>query len=541
MSENKKRKRKIRLPKNTWKILSFAFLIFFVILIIFLLSLQSSRMQTFLTQKVADFLSDEIHKGITVGKVDIEFFNKIVLKKVFIKDNKGDTLLYLKTLKADIIEIDNENSRLYLDEIFIDGLKLKVIKSKKGKTNYNFANILFNKKTKIKFLKASTEKEKDWKFDFKKLKIINSSVSYKDENAKKHHFKNIFNKNDFFLENIYFSIDNFKNDSDTLTFKIEKINFLDKSGFYLKNFSSQHKISPKTIEYKNLKIETSNSKIFSKILKIDFDSIADLKNKNPNIAIEFLLKKSKISLKDISYFVPKLYGLENDIFLETELNGKLGDLHCTKLNFYFEKETELICNFVAKDITDFKKSNLYFNIEKFITNESDLEKIKVPPFEKKKNLKLPKEFGNLGKIFYSGSFTKLENDFIIKNKFNTDLGNINLDIFFRPLEDWKVYNFKGNIFTEHFNLGKLIYPKKSKQVFEIGIKNELKGVFKDKNLKAEMNGIILKMLFDKYLYKNIQINSNFDKNKIDGYIIIDKENPFLSGKFTFDFKFKDLF
>ncbi|MBN1987375.1 MAG: hypothetical protein JW761_13775, partial [Prolixibacteraceae bacterium] len=66
------------------------------------LSVQNSRVQTYLTQMFANQLSKQIHSKITVGKVNIAFFNKIILNDVLVEDQKSDTLFYTQKLLAKI-------------------------------------------------------------------------------------------------------------------------------------------------------------------------------------------------------------------------------------------------------------------------------------------------------------------------------------------------------------------------------------------------------------------------------------------------------
>ena len=59
------------------------------------IALQSSIVQTFLTRKLAKELSSRIDANITIGKVDISLFQKILLKDVMLEDQQSDTLLFV--------------------------------------------------------------------------------------------------------------------------------------------------------------------------------------------------------------------------------------------------------------------------------------------------------------------------------------------------------------------------------------------------------------------------------------------------------------
>ena len=61
-----------------------------------------SSVQTWLVKKIAAGLSKNLHTKVTVQKVDVGFFNKVLLKGVMVEDLKKDTLLYAGIVKANV-------------------------------------------------------------------------------------------------------------------------------------------------------------------------------------------------------------------------------------------------------------------------------------------------------------------------------------------------------------------------------------------------------------------------------------------------------
>ena len=51
-------------------------------------------------QKITTYLSDELNTEVTIDRIDIDFFDKLVMEGFILKDLKGDTLLYAGNLKA---------------------------------------------------------------------------------------------------------------------------------------------------------------------------------------------------------------------------------------------------------------------------------------------------------------------------------------------------------------------------------------------------------------------------------------------------------
>lgn len=56
--------------------------------------LQSSWVQNWLIRRTTDYLSKELETTVSIGHIDISFFDQLALEQVYIQDQHGDTLLY---------------------------------------------------------------------------------------------------------------------------------------------------------------------------------------------------------------------------------------------------------------------------------------------------------------------------------------------------------------------------------------------------------------------------------------------------------------
>lgn len=80
-------------------------LLVFIGLIIFSwILLQFGPIQNFLVKNAAERLSEKLGTEVKVGEVDIEFFDKILLKEVFIEDEYRDTLLHAQELSLNLTD-----------------------------------------------------------------------------------------------------------------------------------------------------------------------------------------------------------------------------------------------------------------------------------------------------------------------------------------------------------------------------------------------------------------------------------------------------
>ncbi len=83
------------------KIENIAFVFLLLILALYF-TLQSSTVQNWLITRISNYLSEELKTTVTIGHVDIAFFDNLVLEQVFIADLHGDTLLYAGQLSAGV-------------------------------------------------------------------------------------------------------------------------------------------------------------------------------------------------------------------------------------------------------------------------------------------------------------------------------------------------------------------------------------------------------------------------------------------------------
>jgi uncharacterized protein YhdP len=83
-------------------------LVFLILLLV--LSLQTSPVQNFARGKVQNFLEKKLKTRVEIGKLDISFPNAILLKNIYIEDQTKDTLLSGGLLKVDLLLVHQWSS-----------------------------------------------------------------------------------------------------------------------------------------------------------------------------------------------------------------------------------------------------------------------------------------------------------------------------------------------------------------------------------------------------------------------------------------------
>ena len=95
-----------KLLKIAAKTIGFLFEWILILLIAFAFLIRSFPFQTYLAHQATAFLSKELNTQFEIGRVEIVFLNKILLKDVLILDLKKDSILYSKEISLKLEKID---------------------------------------------------------------------------------------------------------------------------------------------------------------------------------------------------------------------------------------------------------------------------------------------------------------------------------------------------------------------------------------------------------------------------------------------------
>ena len=168
--------------------------------------------QTWLVNQVADSFSKKLNTKVSIKKIDISFFNKLLLRDLLVKDRSNDTLVYAGTAKLSITDWF----------IFKDKAEIKYLGLEDAKVNMNRKDSVWNYQFLIDyFASPSTGKAK------KQIEF----------NLKEAHFKNInFIKNDGWIgQDMNVSLDALDISMNGVDYKNKNISinnlFLDKPKF----------------------------------------------------------------------------------------------------------------------------------------------------------------------------------------------------------------------------------------------------------------------------------------------------------------------
>src|SRR5262249_30495939 len=109
---------------------------------------------------------------------------------------------------------------------------------------------------------------------------------------------------------------------DTIKAHVKNISLKEKSGFVLNHLEADARITPKLASASHLQVETpySSMKDSFSFGYFNFHAFYDF---NSKVILTALLKQSKVSLKDVNYFIPGISEVQELLVVDGRIQGSL--------------------------------------------------------------------------------------------------------------------------------------------------------------------------------------------------------------------------
>lgn len=478
-------------------------------------AIQTPTVQTWLSKRIAAYISGELGAKVEVGKVSIDLWARLVIEDLYIEDQHQDTLLFVKSLHVRSYKLDKTTGefRVGSAELFEPDFHLKRYASD---SLLNYAFILDY----IDSFSDTLDTSAASNVRVGNLKLINGRFIYENEHRAPRGVYGL-DWNHMLISNLNLEIEDFLSAGDSIMANIQHISGNDISGFEVKGFESNLKIIPGEVILADANIETNYSAIRG---DLDFflQTIDDLDYFEQKVRMKHEFKDAKLRLADLAYFVSDLEGWENDVIISGKVTGTVERLKGKNLRLQLDENTFFKGDFDMDGLPNIDETFISLNIRELTSNKWELEKLQVPPFKDRIKLETPDNFSVLGQMVFTGNFTGFINDFVAYGKLKTAIGNVEGDVSFK--EDFKIndYVYQGNVKTEEFDLGKF-YSDGNIGVVSSDVYIDGAGLSVD-NLDLSFKGEISKLVANKYAYTNIRTDGTFKERYFDGEFFIRDPN-----------------
>ena len=476
-------------------------LIVLYLLLIVLMHLPS--VQTFLGKEVAEALADKFGTKVEVGKVNLGFFNRIIIDDVMMYDQQGDSLIYASRLSAKIDYMAATQGKISVSSAQIFGLRANLYRQT-AKSPANFQFVLDSLASK------DTTQHKPLDLHIGSLIIRRGAIAYNQRDVAPR--SGVFSPQHIRVSELSSHILLNHVTDNSIDLLLKKLSFKDESGFKLQSLHFKLQADRQKATLKEFRLLMPRSELVLDDLKATY-RFEGKRFIPESLHFEGGIQQSKITFADVASLVPALRHFDDAVFVSSRFSGTAKSISVPSLNLRTGSGS---INLQARGSYSHASSHPAWN--------ADIANLNLSPAGVEflaenlgSKVKIPKEIQRLGTIHLTGKAKGYEKVLSAKGNIETDAGNISLQAV---KNDDRI---KASVDTRGVNLGRILDNRKlGTVVAKIDAHGTMKHIF--------AKGNIARFDYGNYDFHNIEIDGDYDMKVLRGTASIADPNVNLSVK-----------
>ena len=476
-------------------------LIVLYLLLIVLMHLPS--VQTFLGKEVAEALADKFGTKVEVGKVNLGFFNRIIIDDVMMYDQQGDSLIYASRLSAKIDYMAATQGKISVSSAQIFGLRANLYRQT-AKSPANFQFVLDSLASK------DTTQHKPLDLHIGSLIIRRGAIAYNQRDVAPR--SGVFSPQHIRVSELSSHILLNHVTDNSIDLLLKKLSFKDESGFKLQSLHFKLQADRQKATLKEFRLLMPRSELVLDDLKATY-RFEGKRFIPESLRFKGGIQQSKITFADVASLVPALRHFDDAVFVSSRFSGTAKSISVPSLNLRTGSGS---INLQARGSYSHASSHPAWN--------ADIANLNLSPAGVEflaenlgSKVKIPKEIQRLGTIHLTGKAKGYEKVLSAKGNIETDAGNISLQAV---KNDDRI---KASVDTRSVNLGRILDNRKlGTVVARIDAHGTMKHIF--------AKGNIARFDYGNYNFHNIDIDGDYDMKTLRGTASIADPNVNLSVK-----------
>ena len=476
-------------------------LIVLYLLLIVLMHLPS--VQTFLGKEVAEALADKFGTKVEVGKVNLGFFNRIIIGDVMMYDQQGDSLIYASRLSAKIDYMAATQGKISVSSAQIFGLRANLYRQT-AKSPANFQFVLDSLASK------DTTQHKPLDLHIGSLIIRRGAIAYNQRDVAPR--SGVFSPQHIRVSELSSHILLNHVTDNSIDLLLKKLSFKDESGFKLQSLHFKLQADRQKATLKEFRLLMPRSELVLDDLKATY-RFEGKRFIPESLRFKGGIQQSKITFADVASLVPALRHFDDAVFVSSRFSGTAKSISVPSLNLRTGSGS---FNLQARGSYSHASSHPAWN--------ADIANLNLSPAGVEflaenlgSKVKIPKEIQRLGTIHLTGKAKGYEKVLSAKGNIETDAGNISLQAI---KNDDRI---KASVDTRGVNLGRILDNRKLGTVeARIDAHGTMKHIF--------AKGNIARFDYGNYDFHNIEIDGDYDMKTLRGTASIADPNVNLSVK-----------
>ncbi len=518
--------------------------VFFVLFIAFY-ALQLPEVQTRLSHNAMHWLSERLGGNVSVSKVRITWFDKVVFEDLNIKDHQDRNMIYVREVYVDaganlnvslgnvfeydrrqgwrslrfkpekMIRFDNN-----LDFVTLNNPEARFIRDRKGMLNFDYWLLEVNKLTQKE--KQGNKPVKPFTLD--NLNIKDGIVSIVTEYTKRH-TDGTFDFANFEFRDLNARLEQLSFKRDTML--MVSHNLSAKDGFSeleIRNATGRFFRSRKAIRLDNFQVQINESKLQNR-LYFSYDRPSDFGDFFNKVHIDADMRNSLLNAKDIGLFIPLMKSFKEEYKVSARLNGPVAALQLKDMTLEFGKGSRIAGNAKLTGLPELMTTHSVLDLKPSVLLAPDIAQYSG-------NENFQKYISLIERLDFSGTFNGVYNDFQSRPRLiSPRLGEVVGEVKVKAKGQLE---YSGNLVVNQFRIGELL---ENPHLDEITFHGKINGLGRElEEARVHLDGHVSTIDFKGYRYRNIAVDGNLGQSLFDGKLNIDDPNILadVEGKIDFN-------
>ncbi|MBQ8672572.1 MAG: translocation/assembly module TamB [Bacteroides sp.] len=466
---------------------------------------------------VARELATVLGSDLSVGRIDVGLLNRIIIDDLLLYDRSGKEMLKVARLSAKFDILPLFEGRISISNVQLFGFNVCIEKeTPSSPPNFQFVvDALASKDT------LSQGNNLDLRIN--SLLIRRGRLSYDVHSEQETPGR--FNTSHIRLQNIAASISlkALKNDSVNMAIKRMSAEEL-QSGFELKQLKMKLIGNNRQLRVDNFHLVLPKSVLEIEEAGMRYDSLPVLTGADGDLAYSLQMLPSRITLKDISPFLPSLSFFEEQLDVEMTLKGNRETMECSRFSVVNGNDLTLHGTASLSELTSSEGpfisghlSRLYANHDgmAFLFHNLKGSQATVPPLLQR-----------MGSILFHGNLTGQFNDFKAHGDVRTRQGSVSTDIQITANRGHDFWSYRGDVRTTDFQLGELLAADK---IGKVSLGLHLHGHhYQQKQPHIFLKGEVPLLEYSDYTYQDITLDGEYRQGGFEGMLKLEDSNADIS-------------
>lgn len=498
-----------------------------------ILALNIPFVQRRLSVIASNELSRLFHTEVTIGNIDLGLLNRIIIKDLKVKDQLGSDLLHIARFSAKIDVPALTRQKIRINSVQLFGMNARLQKSTPTSApNFQFIlDALASKDT--------VPKENHIDLRINSILIRRGHISYDLLTAPTTPGK--FNASHIDLNNLSAMLSLKALTTDSINAHIRRMSFTEHSGFRLNQLSVGVMCNRRGLNTLKFTAELPNSTLKIDTLTAQFTDMSQLTSLSDTLVYRGRLH-ANITLADLQAFVPAFREVTNPFQISIAFYGKGKQASLSRLRIHTpEKGLNIDINGRIDASEPDREPRFYSQVSEAEISSEGIAWLfrnfagKTEP---------PAILKNTESIRFNGEISGVPSLLSMYGKIYSDAGSIRADVTMQKDTLTQTRSYSGQIASDSLQLDKILgkESKLGKTAFNLNL-NGLK--YHHNQAASYIKGSISTLEYNRYTYRNITLDGEYNPGGFNGRIYLDDENgsihidgSFLSGKSIPDFNLK---